>query len=166
MDAVVPGPAVKRDRGTSRARANLSRGAIARQPDRCHPEERKRRGIQSAAIMGRPRGSQAGSLAAARDDTASLPLPVGMALGEDQGRVRRRVLLSALRMAGIGIGLGAVLALGTSRWLSAFLVGVRPRDPVMLAAVALLIAVVTAVAAYVPARRASRIDPLVALRSD
>ena len=89
-----------------------------------------------------------------------------MALGEDQGRVRRRVLLSALRMAGIGIGLGAVLALGTSRWLSAFLVGVRPRDPVMLAAVALLIAVVTAVAAYVPARRASRIDPLVALRSD
>jgi len=65
-----------------------------------------------------------------------------------------------------GIGLGAVLALVTGRWLSAFLVGVRPRDPLMLFAVAALIAGVTAVAAYVPARRASRIDPLVALRSD
>ena len=91
---------------------------------------------------------------------------VRMALGEDQSSVRRRVLLSALRMAMVGIVIGAVLAMFTSRWLTAFLVGVRARDPLTLGAAALAIAAVTAVAAYVPARRASRIDPLVALRSD
>jgi len=91
---------------------------------------------------------------------------VRMALGEEQSAVRRRVLLSALRMAGLGIGLGVVLALASSKWLSAFVVGVQPRDPMTLGAVALLLVSVTALAAYIPARRASRIDPLVALRAD
>ncbi|HUQ82191.1 MAG TPA: ABC transporter permease, partial [Gemmatimonadaceae bacterium] len=91
---------------------------------------------------------------------------VRMALGEDQSSVRRRVLFSALRMAVVGVALGAVLAMFASTWLSAFVVGVRARDPLTLGAAALLIAAVTAVAAYIPARRASRIDPLVALRAD
>ena len=69
-------------------------------------------------------------------------------------------------MITVGIVIGAVLAMFTSRWLTAFLVGVRARDPLTLGAAALVITAVTAVAAYVPARRASRIDPLVALRSD
>ena len=91
---------------------------------------------------------------------------VRMALGEDSSQVRRRVVSSALKMAGGGTVFGLLLALGSSRWLSTFVVGVNPRDPVMLAGAAIVLTVVAAVAAYVPARRASRIDPLVALRSD
>jgi predicted lysophospholipase L1 biosynthesis ABC-type transport system permease subunit len=91
---------------------------------------------------------------------------VRMALGEDSGQVRRRVVSSALKMASGGVVLGLVLALVTSRWLSTFVVGVNPRDPVMLGSAAIVLAFVAALAAYIPARRASRIDPLVALRSD
>ena len=91
---------------------------------------------------------------------------VRMALGEDSGQVQRRVVSSALKMASGGVVVGLILALVTSRWLSTFIVGVNPRDPVMLGGAALVLATVAAIAAYIPARRASRIDPLVALRSD
>lgn len=91
---------------------------------------------------------------------------VRMALGEDAGQVRRRVVTSALRMASGGVVTGLLLAIATSRWLSTFVVGVDPRDPLMLGGAAVVLAAVAVIAAYVPARRASRIDPLVALRSD
>ena len=91
---------------------------------------------------------------------------VRMALGEDAGQVRRRVVTSALRMASGGVVVGSLLALFTSRWLSTFVVGVDPRDPLMLGGAALTLGVVAMLAAYIPARRASRIDPLAALRSD
>jgi ABC-type antimicrobial peptide transport system permease subunit len=91
---------------------------------------------------------------------------VRMALGEEPHRVRRRVVLSAFWMAAAGAAAGVALALGASRWLAAFLVGVDPRDPRMLVAAAALLTVVALLAAYVPAHRASQIDPLVALRSD
>ena len=91
---------------------------------------------------------------------------VRMALGEEPQRVRRRVVASALRMAGAGVAVGIVLALGASRWLAAFLVGVDARDPRMLVAAAAVLTIVATLAAYIPARRASRIDPLTALRAD
>jgi predicted permease len=91
---------------------------------------------------------------------------VRMALGEDAGQVRRRVVSSALKMASGGVAIGVVLALATSRWLASFVVGVNPRDPAMLGGAAIVLAGVAVIAAAVPARRASRVDPLVALRSD
>jgi putative ABC transport system permease protein len=91
---------------------------------------------------------------------------IRMALGEARGKIRRRVVGSALRIAAAGAAVGVVLATAVSRWLSSFLVGVSPRDPLTLvAATAVLLGVATA-AAYIPARRASRVDPVVALRSD
>jgi len=91
---------------------------------------------------------------------------IRMALGEDRGAVRRRVVLDALRIAGLGAAGGVLLALAASQWLSAFIVGVRPRDPVMLVLASGILLGVAALASYFPARRASRIDPLTALRSD
>jgi len=57
-------------------------------------------------------------------------------------------------------------ALGASRWVEAMLFGLRPSDPVAVAAAVLLLVIVAHVAAYVPALRASRVDPLVALRHE
>ncbi|MEP7344617.1 MAG: ADOP family duplicated permease [Gemmatimonadaceae bacterium] len=91
---------------------------------------------------------------------------IRMALGEDRGAVRRRVVLDALRIAGFGAAAGVLLALAVSQWLSAFIVGVRPRDPLMLGAACVILLGVATLAAYFPARRASRIDPLSALRGD
>jgi predicted permease len=91
---------------------------------------------------------------------------IRMALGDEAARVRGHVVAAALRLALAGAGLGVVLALGVGQWLSGFLVGVQPRDPGMLAGATAVLFAVTLVAAYGPARRASRVDPIVALRSE
>jgi putative ABC transport system permease protein len=62
--------------------------------------------------------------------------------------------------------LGAVTAFGAARWLKPLLFDESPRDPVVFAAVTLMLLVVTIVASWVPARRAARVDPQVALRTD
>jgi ABC-type antimicrobial peptide transport system permease subunit len=67
---------------------------------------------------------------------------------------------------GIGLAVGVATALVTGRLLSAFLYGIGPRDPLTLAAVVATIAVVALVASLVPAHRAAKIHPLVALRSE
>jgi putative ABC transport system permease protein len=69
-------------------------------------------------------------------------------------------------LAAVGIVLGLAGTLGVTRLLASLLFGVTPMDPVTLAAVAALLVIVTLVASCVPALRASRIDPLMALRSD
>jgi predicted permease len=91
---------------------------------------------------------------------------IRMALGEAAADVRRRVVIDALRVAAAGIAIGTPLAALTSRWLSAFLVGVSPYDLELFVAAAGILAVVVVGAAYGPARRAARVDPMTALRAD
>jgi ABC-type antimicrobial peptide transport system permease subunit len=67
-------------------------------------------------------------------------------------------------LAGIGLGIGILGSLAFTRVLSSLLFGVSPRDPVTLAIVAAVLAAVAFIACYVPARRATRVDPVVALR--
>jgi putative ABC transport system permease protein len=91
---------------------------------------------------------------------------VRMAMGARARDVLRMVGLSGLRLAAIGMALGAVGALAVTRLLASLLHGVTPKDPVTFAVVSLVLAGVAAVACYGPARRATRIDPLVALRDE
>lgn len=93
-------------------------------------------------------------------------ISIRMALGETAARVRQRVVLNALRLGVLGTVAGVVLSLGAGRWLAAFLVGVSAHDARMLGAVGATLLTVVLVAAYVPARRASLVDPSMALRSD
>lgn len=93
-------------------------------------------------------------------------LGIRMALGAEPGRLRRGVLLHALGVSGAGAAIGLVAAFGTSRMLSAILFEVSPTDPVALGAACALLLIVVLIAAYAPARRATRVDPAIALRAD
>lgn len=91
---------------------------------------------------------------------------IRMALGADRGTVLRMVIGQGLKLAlfGVLIGVAGSLALG---WvLSGFLYGVRPTDPTTIIGVAALLMLVAVVASYLPARRAVRVDPIVALRHE
>jgi ABC-type antimicrobial peptide transport system permease subunit len=89
-----------------------------------------------------------------------------MALGADPRRILASVAGEGGRLALTGIGIGVVAALGLARLLSGLLYGVGAADATTFGAVAVLLMVVTLVACYLPARRASRIDPVVALREE
>jgi len=91
---------------------------------------------------------------------------IRMALGASAGRVRMAVLRRAGLVAGSGAVVGLVVALVTSRLLSSLLFDVSPTDPIALGAACLVLLGVAAAAAYLPARRATSIDPVQALRSD
>ena len=84
------------------------------------------------------------------------------------GATRRQVLAMVVRQVGtiatIGIGVGVAGALVLTRWISSMLFGIDPADPVVYAGVAILLALVALLAAAIPSGRASRIDPLRALR--
>jgi ABC-type antimicrobial peptide transport system permease subunit len=69
-------------------------------------------------------------------------------------------------LAGLGVLVGLVGALALTRVLQSLLFGISATDPVVLIAVAILLGVVTAIGAYLPARRAARIDPAIALREE
>jgi predicted permease len=90
---------------------------------------------------------------------------IRMAIGARQIDVSRMVMRSgiALTAAGVLVGIGASLAL--SRLVTSQLFGVQPSDPITLGSVLLLMTIVAAAAAYLPARRAARVDPIIALRS-
>ena len=87
-----------------------------------------------------------------------------MALGAGRTHVRWMVIRQSLRVVAAGLLLGIPAAIGGTRVLTALVFGVAPSDPASLALAALLIAFVGAAAAYLPARRASRVDPVVAMR--
>ena len=91
---------------------------------------------------------------------------VRMALGARGSEVLRLIVRQGLRLTAIALGLGLVTSLGTARLLADQLFGVTPTDPVTFALVPVLLGVVAMLACYLPARRASRLDPLVALRRD
>ena len=91
-------------------------------------------------------------------------LGIRVALGANPGNVIGLVLREAFAVTAIGIGIGFAGALLLTRTLSSFLFGVSPFDPLVFTAIAVLLAMVTLLACWIPAWRASRIDPLVALR--
>jgi predicted permease len=91
---------------------------------------------------------------------------IRMALGATTHQVQRSVLVRTLRLAVIGIVTGAVASLAVSRAIAALLFNTQPGDPITFAAMVLLIAIVALLAGYIPARRASRVNPMVALRNN
>ena len=91
---------------------------------------------------------------------------VRIALGAEPAGIQRLVVVQSLRVVVIGIALGLVGALVLSGILRSLLYEVRPQDPMTLAAVAILLVAVALAAAFVPARRAARVDPVLALRAE
>ena len=89
---------------------------------------------------------------------------VRMALGAERLDVWRMVLADGARLTLVGVGIGAAAALGLTRLMSSMLFGVKPTDPLTFASVALLLCAIALLACCLPARRAMRVDPMVALR--
>jgi predicted permease len=91
---------------------------------------------------------------------------IRLALGAQIGDVRRMFLRQGLQLTAVGIALGSIAAMGLTRLMSSLLYGVGSMDLTTYASVAALLAAVALVATYVPARRAMRVDPMVALRCE
>jgi len=91
---------------------------------------------------------------------------IRMSLGATTGRVQRDVLGKTMRLALLGVALGAMLSLAVARLIASLLFATAPTDPATFAGVMLLLCAVAVLAGYIPARRASRIDPVIALRSN
>ncbi len=89
---------------------------------------------------------------------------IRMALGAKRSNVILMVVGEGAALAGVGIAIGVVLAFALSRFLSSLLSGVQANDPVIYAVVAVALLGVALLASYIPARRAAKVDPLVALR--
>jgi predicted permease len=91
---------------------------------------------------------------------------IRMALGASAGDLQTGIILQTLGLAAIGVLLGAAASWALARALSGLLFGVTPGDPATFAGMLIVLTAVAAMAGYLPARRASRIDPMVALRAD
>jgi ABC-type antimicrobial peptide transport system permease subunit len=89
-----------------------------------------------------------------------------MAPGAARRDVTKLLLRSAVQQAGIGLALGFLLSLLISRWLGRVVIGVSPTDPVTLSGVSALLAFAALAAGYIPARRATQVDPATALREE
>ena len=89
---------------------------------------------------------------------------IRMAQGAPRSAILRGVLWQGLQMAAIGVVVGLALSLAATRVLTKLLYEIKPNDPLTLACAAAVVLVVTLAASYIPARRATRVDPLVALR--
>ncbi len=96
----------------------------------------------------------------------SRDIGIRVALGADPAHIRRTVLGQALLLAVLGVGAGIGGALALSRAIASLLFNLSPTDPATLGGVAALLASVALLASYLPARRATRVDPLVAVRSE
>jgi len=93
-------------------------------------------------------------------------IAIRMALGSPRESVMWLMLRDVLLLLGIGIALGLAASLAAGRLIASLLFGVGPRDPIQLAGAVLLLAAATILAAYLPARRAARLDPMAALREE
>jgi ABC-type antimicrobial peptide transport system permease subunit len=91
---------------------------------------------------------------------------VRVALGARRLDVMRLVVGQGMRLAAIGLGVGLVGALGVTRVVRSLLFGVTPTDPISFASITIFLTLVAAVASWLPARRATSVDPIVALRRD
>jgi putative ABC transport system permease protein len=89
---------------------------------------------------------------------------IRLALGAEARNVRNLVIFQGMRLTLIGVLIGVAGALGLTRFMSSFLFGVKPWDPVVFASVPVLLIGVALLAVWMPARRATRVDPIVALR--
>ncbi|MBI4503793.1 MAG: ABC transporter permease [Gemmatimonadetes bacterium] len=93
-------------------------------------------------------------------------LGVRVALGARMGDLVRLVVTDGLRLAGIGVGVGAAIALWAGKWVTPLLFQVSPKDPTVFLFVTLTLAAVAVLASWIPVLRASRVDPNVVLRSE
>src|SRR6185503_18836910 len=91
---------------------------------------------------------------------------IRMALGARTDSVRRLAMRHGLAPAFIGVGIGVLGALGATQLAASLLYGVAPRDPLTFISVVALLVLVAVGAAWLPARRATRVDPIVALRAE
>ncbi len=91
---------------------------------------------------------------------------IRMAIGAQPGDILRLIVKHGAVLAGTGVLVGLAMALGVSRFLAAFLNGVSPFDVATFSTFAIVLFVVGLVASYIPARRATKVDPLVALRTE
>jgi ABC-type antimicrobial peptide transport system permease subunit len=89
---------------------------------------------------------------------------IRMALGASSADVLRLVLGQGLKLTLLGVAIGIAGALGLTHFLSSLLFGVKPTDPLTYASVSVLLIAVALLASFIPARRATRVDPMVALR--
>jgi putative ABC transport system permease protein len=93
-------------------------------------------------------------------------IAIRMAVGAQRSDVLRLMLGDGLRLALLGIGLGVVVAIALSAGLKTFLFGVAPGDPWTLCGMAVVVMAITFITSWIPAKRATRVDPLVALRAE
>jgi predicted permease len=91
---------------------------------------------------------------------------IRLALGEDPAATQRSVILGGMRLVGASIAIGLLASLGLAQLLGGLLYQVRPADPPTFVGISLLLTVVALAACYLPARRATRVDPALALRSE
>jgi putative ABC transport system permease protein len=89
---------------------------------------------------------------------------IRMALGASRAAVLQMIISQGVRLAAIGLAIGIVLALGATRVMTKVLFGVSPTDPAVFAAILVLLAMVALLSCYIPARRATKVDPMIALR--
>jgi ABC-type antimicrobial peptide transport system permease subunit len=89
-----------------------------------------------------------------------------MALGAQGADVMRQVLRESMILVAVGVAIGVATAYGAGQLLSTMLFGLAPNDVVTIAGATLIMVAVSALAGFLPARRASRVDPMVALRYD
>jgi ABC-type antimicrobial peptide transport system permease subunit len=90
---------------------------------------------------------------------------IRLALGADRGAVKRLIVVQGMRLAVVGVVVGVAAAVGLTRFIASFLYGVKPLDPLVLVGIPVLLTAVALLAVWIPAGRASRVDPLIALRA-